>query len=106
MSWFFSGLGCADGVCKKQLPYFRDFEDDMNFEESIVYLAVTPILYFGLLIILEENLFGKLKARIIGTNLRKEQDKMDNQVKKEKLAVALEINKLNSQGETILSIQK
>lgn len=68
----------------------------MNFEESIVYLSVTPILYFALLIILEEKLFSKLFMKLVGTKLRKEQEIMDDQVKQEKLAVALEINKINS----------
>lgn len=68
----------------------------MNFEESIVYLSVTPILYFALLIVLEEKLFAKLFMKLVGTKLRKEQEIMDDQVKNEKLAVALEINKINS----------
>ncbi|KYN32310.1 ATP-binding cassette sub-family A member 3 [Trachymyrmex septentrionalis] len=92
------GLDCKDGVCKNQLSYFKNFEDDMNFEESIVYLATTPILYFALLIILEEKLLLKLLTKMIGTKLRKEQDTMDDQVKKEKLAVAVEINKINNQS--------
>lgn len=89
-------MDCADGICKNQLSYFKDFTDDMNFEESILYLAITPILYFALLIILEEKLFLKLFTKIVGTKLRKEQDIMDDQVKKEKHAVAVEINKINS----------
>ncbi|XP_012054736.1 PREDICTED: ATP-binding cassette sub-family A member 1 [Atta cephalotes] len=92
------GLDCKDGVCKNQLSYFKNFEDDMNFEESIVYLAITPILYFALLIILEEKLLLKLLTKMIGTKLRKEQNTMDDQVKKEKLAVAVEINKINNQS--------
>ncbi|XP_039306572.1 retinal-specific phospholipid-transporting ATPase ABCA4 [Solenopsis invicta] len=92
------GLDCKDGSCKNQLSYFRDFTEDMNFEESIVYLALTPILYFILLIVLEEKLFSKLFMKIVGTKLRKEQDIMDDQVKKEKLTVAMEINKINNQS--------
>ncbi|KMR04580.1 atp-binding cassette sub-family a member 3 [Lasius niger] len=92
------GMDCADGVCKKPLPYFKDFKDDLNFEESIVYLSVTPILYFAILIMLEEKLFSKLFTKMIGTKLKNKQEKMDDQVKKEKLAVALEINKINSQN--------
>lgn len=86
------------------MSYFKNFKDDMSFEESIVYLAITPILYFGLLIILEEKLLSKLIGKITGTKLRKEQDTMDDQVKKEKLAVMMEINKINSQSKTIFSI--
>jgi len=86
------------------MPYFKDFKDDMSFEESIVYLAITPIFYFALLIILEEKLLLKLIGKVIGTKLRKEQDIMDDQVKKEKLAVMVEINKINSQSKTIFNI--
>lgn len=93
-------MKCVDGVCKKQLPYFKDFKDDISFEESIVYLSITPILYFVILIMLEEKIFSKLFMKIIGIKLKIEQEDMDDQVKKEKLAVALEINKINSQSKT------
>lgn len=91
-------MDCANGTCKNQLSYFKDFTDDVNFEESILYLAITPFLYFALLIILEEKLLLKLVMKRIGIKLRKEQDIMDDQVKKEKLAVAVEVNKINSQS--------
>lgn len=99
-------MNCADGMCKNQLPYFKNFSEDMNFEESILYLSLTPILYFVLLIVLEEKMPSKLFGRIVGTKLRKGQDLMDDQVKKEKLAVAVEINKINSQGKIIFSKKK
>lgn len=98
-------MDCADGVCKKQLPYFGDFKDDINFEESILYLSITPILYFAILIMIEEKVFLKLFAKI-GKKPKSELETMDDQVKKEKLAVALEINKINSQSKmyTIMNI--
>lgn len=98
------GMDCVNGVCKNSMPYFKDFQDDMNFEESIVYLAITPILYFAILIMIEEKFFLKLFKKIIGTKLKDGCDTMDEQVKKEKLAAALEINKLNSQSKIILRI--
>lgn len=98
----FSGLKCADGECKNQKPYFKDFRDDMNFEECILYLSITPILYFTLLIMMEEKLFLKLFRRVINRGLKNEQEVMDEEVKKEKLAVALEINRVNSQGKSTL----
>jgi len=90
------------------MPYFEnsttdDITNDITFKDCIIYLAITPILYFALLIILEEKLLPKLFMKIIGTKLRKEQDVMDDQVKKEKLAVAVEINKIN-QSKIIFSI--
>lgn len=90
-----------DGVCKKQMSYFNSFKDDMSFAESILYLSLTPILYFTVLILLEEKFFKKFfnnKTR----KLKAEQETMDDQVKKEKLTVALEINKINSQSKIIL----
>lgn len=89
-------MDCADGVCNNQTSYFQDFKEDMNFEESIVYLAITPILYFTILIMMEEKLFSKLYAKTVGTKLKNGCDTMDDQVKKEKLTVALEINKINN----------
>nr|XP_012216462.1 PREDICTED: uncharacterized protein LOC105668591 [Linepithema humile] len=93
------GLDCADGVCRNQLNYFKNFEDDTNFEESIVYLSLTPILYFTLLIMIEEKFFKKLFTKT--RKLKMEQETMDDQVKKEKLTVALEINKINSQNKNV-----
>lgn len=80
------------------MPYFKDFEDDMNFEENILYLSITPILYFAILIMIEEKLFLKLFKRMTGQGLKKVQEVMDEQVKKEKLTVVFEINRINSQG--------
>ncbi|EZA61865.1 hypothetical protein DMN91_006090 [Ooceraea biroi] len=91
------GLDCTDGVCKNQISYFNDFKDDMNFEECIIYLILTPILYFTILIMLEEKVFAKLAMKITGKRFKSECDMMDDEVKKEKLKVAQEINEINSQ---------
>lgn len=95
-------MDCADGVCRNPLPYFKDFTDDMSLEESILYLSITPILYFVILIMMEEKLFSKLFTKIIGTKLKSECYTTDDEVKKEKHAVALEINKINNQSKMIL----
>jgi len=89
-------LNCADGVCRNQIKYFNNFKDDMSFTESIVFLSLTPILYFVILIMMEEKYFKKLFAK--KQKLKMEQETMDDQVKKEKLTVALEINKISSQS--------
>lgn len=91
-----TGLDCADGTCRNQMPYFKNFEDDMNFEECILYLALTPIFYFTILLFLEEKLFPLLIAKATNPQLRNGCDTMDDQVKKEKHVVALEINKINN----------
>jgi len=97
-------MDCANGVCKKQMPYFKNFEDDTSFEECIIYLILTPILYFAILIMLEEKVFAKLFMKITRTKLKSNNcDAMDEEVKKEKLAVAQEINELNSQGKIIFN---
>jgi len=87
------------------MPYFRNFEDDISFEECIIYLILTPILYFAILIMIEEKVFAKLFMKITSTKLKSNNcDKMDDEVKKEKLAIAQEINELNSQGNIIFNI--
>lgn len=83
------------------MPYFNNFEEDMNFEECIIYLTLTPILYFTILIMMEEKMFAKILMKITGTKLKSNCDIMDDEVKKEKLAVAQEINKINSKSKII-----
>lgn len=95
-------MDCVDGVCKHSMPYFKDFKDDTNLEECITYLALTPILYFAILILMEEKYFSKLYMKMIGRKLKNGCDTMDEQVKKEKLAVALEINKINSKSKIFI----
>lgn len=63
-----------------------------------MYLSVTPLIYFALLIILEEGLFNKLYVRMFGQGLRNGCEIMDEQVKKEKHMAALEIRKLKDRG--------
>lgn len=98
-------MECADGVCKKQLPYFSNDNYDMNLMECVIYLSITPLIYFALLIILEEGLFDKLYIKMSGQNLRNACDMKDEQVEKEKRAVALEIRKLNNRGEKSFKIR-
>ncbi|XP_053973007.1 retinal-specific phospholipid-transporting ATPase ABCA4-like isoform X1 [Hylaeus volcanicus] len=88
------GLECANGNCKNQLPYFSNQNSDMNLLECVIYLSVTPLIYFSLLIILEERLFDKIYIKMFGQNLRNACEMNDDQVRKEKNAVALEIRKL------------
>lgn len=80
------------------MPYFTNFENDLNFEECILYLGLTPILYFTLLLFLEEKLFPLLFMKAMKSQLRDRCDTMDDEVKKEKLVVALEINRINSKS--------
>lgn len=93
------GLDCVDGVCKNQLSYFSNYDNDMSLKECIIYLSLTPLIYFTILIILEERLPHKFYAKIVNQNLKNPCDIKDDQVKKEKHAVAVEIRKLLNRGE-------
>nr|XP_033321242.1 retinal-specific phospholipid-transporting ATPase ABCA4-like isoform X1 [Megalopta genalis] len=88
------GLECDDGDCKNQLSYFHTEDTDMNLTECIIYLSVTPLIYFSLLIMLEEGVFKKFYIKMFGKHLRNAVDIKDDEVEKEKRAVALEIRKL------------
>ncbi|XP_076762980.1 ATP-binding cassette sub-family A member 17 [Xylocopa sonorina] len=91
-------LDCTDGVCKNQIPYFSNFDIDMSLGECVLYLCLTPFIYFAILIILEERIPQKLKAKILNQNLKNACDFKDDQVKKEKHIVALEIRRLQNRG--------
>lgn len=91
-------MNCSDGVCKNQKPYFKNFKDDISFEECILYLSLTPILYCTILLFLEEKLFPLLLAKAIKPQLKDASETMDDQVKKEKHVVALEINKISNKS--------
>ncbi|KAI4504278.1 hypothetical protein M0802_000749 [Mischocyttarus mexicanus] len=97
-------MDCVDGVCNKPMPYFGNFEKDFNLEESIVYLSLTPVIYFAILIMLEERIFIRLftkllsKIRSSSSQMGWTASQMDEEVKKEKHAVALEISKITSQS--------
>ncbi|XP_058807246.1 phospholipid-transporting ATPase ABCA1-like isoform X2 [Phymastichus coffea] len=90
------GLECFDGKCEKSLSYFRDFNDDISLEESIIYLCISPILYFGILAMLEYKVIPLMLARIRNGKYNLLEDPCDEQVKKEKHSVAFEIAKAKS----------
>ncbi|XP_017755068.1 PREDICTED: ATP-binding cassette sub-family A member 1-like [Eufriesea mexicana] len=91
-------LNCADGVCKNQLSYFSDDDSDMSLKECIIFLCLTPLIYFAILIILEERLPQIYYAKMLNQNLKDTCNIEDDQVKKEKHIVALEIRKLQNRG--------
>ncbi|KAF7399046.1 hypothetical protein HZH66_006943 [Vespula vulgaris] len=90
-------MDCVNGVCSKPMSYFENFKKDINLEENILYLSLTPVIYFAILIMLEEKIFTRLFTKIRSSSLQPS-DKMDEEVKKEKHAVALEISKITSQN--------
>ncbi|XP_076238688.1 ATP-binding cassette sub-family A member 17 isoform X2 [Calliopsis andreniformis] len=92
------GLECADGVCKNQLPYFSNDDSDINLVECVIYLSLIPLIYFTLLIILEEGLLDKLYMKLAGQALSNACEIKDEQVEREKHMVALEMRKLRDRG--------
>lgn len=91
-------MDCADGVCKNQLSYFSDDYSDMSLKECIIYLCLTPLIYFAVLIILEERLPQIFLAKMLNQNLKDACNIEDDQVKKEKHVVGVEIRKLQNRG--------
>ncbi|XP_014205590.1 ATP-binding cassette sub-family A member 1-like [Copidosoma floridanum] len=87
------GLNCYNGKCKKSLSYFNKFQEDMSLEESLIYMCFTPIVYFGILAVLEYQLIPFLLAKMRKGKYQLVEDLHDEQVKKEKHTVAYEIIK-------------
>ena len=98
IKWYiiFLGLECSGGKCAKSLNYFRKFEDDISLEESLIYLCVTPFIYFFLLWILENNYIKLLYVRIKNKTFLPKDNFNDIQVQKEKRLIAFEISKIKS----------
>lgn len=94
----FLGLNCHDGKCEKSLPYFPDFNDDINLAESVLYMSLTPIFYFTILGLLEHKIIPLILMKIQRNQPKHKIDDMDDQVKKEKLSVAFELSKLKTQS--------
>ncbi|XP_066601076.1 phospholipid-transporting ATPase ABCA3-like [Prorops nasuta] len=90
-------MKCGDGDCENPLPYFNNFEGDINLDECMIYLAVTPFIYFVILIMLEEKFFQRLFLNHWRASLKVQNTVMDDQVKKEKEIISYEIKRLNSE---------
>lgn len=77
----------------ESVKYFGDFENDVSLEESLIYMCLTPILYIGILFVLDHQLIQKFRARM------KPQEvpyyTTDEQVKREKLNIAQKISTMN-----------
>ncbi|XP_058807248.1 phospholipid-transporting ATPase ABCA1-like isoform X2 [Phymastichus coffea] len=83
---------CYNGTCGNYKSYFTNFEEDITLEESVIYLCLTPVLYFGILALLEtqyiENVairFRREMAQEVGA---------DEQVQREKSAISRKIEEL------------
>ncbi|KAL7306039.1 hypothetical protein TKK_0001504 [Trichogramma kaykai] len=89
-------LGCYDGKCERPVDYFSDFDKDVTLEESLVYLALTPLLYFAILAVLEYNVVGTLIKKY--KKLEPVIDPTDEQVQAEKNAISQKIFALTRQN--------
>lgn len=91
---FFQGTRNYDGSCSNTVSYFRNFEDDMALETSILAMCLTPILYICLLYILECKLLPKLLAKLNGRMPDNTDVAFEEQVKKVKHEIAFEASKV------------
>jgi hypothetical protein len=75
------------------LKYFTNFENDISLEESLIYMSITPILYVGILFLLEYKIIQKLITKM--TKSIPFEYKIDELVQKEKFSIAEKIFDLN-----------
>ncbi|KAJ8686326.1 hypothetical protein QAD02_022120 [Eretmocerus hayati] len=87
-------LNCSDGKCDKYFGFFDgDTDEGRDLTKAMIYLCLTPIIYFGILTILENQLIQRLMA---GQKIAVPEQHIDQQVKSEKSLVARKINTLIS----------
>lgn len=89
---------CINGTCAKPPIMFTNFKEDIALETSILTLCLTPILYFGLLYILEHKLIHRLIVRIRSNKLHKSDEAFEEQVKSVKHDIAFEVSRIKSRG--------
>ena len=78
----------------------------MSLEESITYLCVSPIIYFGILALLEYKFIPMLLAKMRRSKYEILEDPCDEQVKKEKHNVAFEIAKTKTHRKFTIFFKK
>jgi hypothetical protein len=71
----------------------------MSLEESVTYMCFTPILYFGILALLEYKFIPTVLAKMRNGKYEILDDPCDEQVKKEKHSVSFEIAKAKNHCE-------
>ena len=82
-------MGCSDGYCGNERKYFTPVDEDVTIVESFAYMTLTPILYFGILFLLEFQVIQRLIAKLWKSEVSL--DTVDEQVMKEKLSIAQRI---------------
>ena len=89
-----------DNNCVKYFEYFGNFNESGNLEESILYLCLTPLLYFAILGLMEHKIMLKWFTKKQQQKPIHNVEEIDDQVKSEKSSVAFEISNLKNQGTT------
>ncbi|XP_008203624.1 retinal-specific phospholipid-transporting ATPase ABCA4-like [Nasonia vitripennis] len=89
-------LDCYEQNCVKSVKYFSNFENDVTLEESLIYMCVTPILYIGILFVLDHQLIQKIKAKL--TTEETPYYTTDDEVKREKSAIGRKISTINGRS--------
>ncbi|KAJ8686330.1 hypothetical protein QAD02_022124 [Eretmocerus hayati] len=92
-------MGCTNGTCTDKVKYFGNFSEDISLEIGFLSLCLTPLLYFGILTVLESRLVQIMFSSILGENDRKIDDNYEDQVKKEKEKVAAQISTIENSQE-------
>ncbi|XP_043460752.1 phospholipid-transporting ATPase ABCA1-like [Leptopilina heterotoma] len=90
-------LNCSGGQCEKYFDYFNNSKVSDSLEKSILYLCLTPFIYFTIIGILEKKLIPRLFIKIKNIVPTGATQRVDDQVKAEKIFVASEINKFKKQ---------
>ncbi|XP_058807201.1 ATP-binding cassette sub-family A member 17-like [Phymastichus coffea] len=89
---------CNEDTCGEAVPYFLGFYEDISLNISFLALCISPVLYLGILLILEYRLLGRLFARIRGGIPDNSDDGFEEQVKKIKHEIAYEVCKAKIAG--------
>ncbi|XP_058807215.1 retinal-specific phospholipid-transporting ATPase ABCA4-like [Phymastichus coffea] len=82
-------MRCYNGTCKHYKNFFDHSELSISSIDSIVYLCVMPIIFFGILALLENGLIQAIKAKF--TRHFTMEFSADEQVQREKLMIAQKI---------------
>ena len=102
---FCGDLLCFDGVCHNSTPYFGQDEEFYNYgidlDESMIYMSLTPFMYFALLAAIEYGLLQKIFARLLNKKSIESNEEVDDQVREEKYSVGFEINKIKSDSKSV-----
>lgn len=92
----FTGMKCTNDTCENVVPYFGDFSSDISLSMSFLALCLTPILYFGVLYILEYKVVEQFIAKRSAGIPDNTDATFEEQVKTVKREIAYEVSKLGS----------